>query len=150
MDWYIEQLITHGYWGMFVSAFIAGSIFPFSSEAVMVALIALRLDPFLLAIYATIGNWLGTMLNYYVGTFGKIEWIEKYLRIKHERVKQAERFMQGRGAIMGIFTFLPVIGSAISVVLGLMRANLLMSTISIFVGKAIRYVALIYFTRLWI
>ncbi len=150
MDWYIEQIIAHGYWGMFVAAFIAGSIFPFSSEAVIVGLAAAGLKPFPLAVYATIGNWAGTMLNYYIGTLGKMEWIERYLRIKPEKMARAERFMKGRGAIMGVFTFLPVLGSAISVVLGLMRANPWITSFSIFIGKAFRYAALLYVTGLFL
>ena len=38
-------LIDYGYWGMLVAAFLAGSFFPFSSEAVMLALLAAGLEP---------------------------------------------------------------------------------------------------------
>ena len=113
-------------------------------------LAAAGLKPFPLAVYATIGNWAGTMLNYYIGTLGKMEWIERYLRIKPEKMARAERFMKGRGAIMGVFTFLPVLGSAISVVLGLMRANPWITSFSIFIGKAFRYAALLYVTGLFL
>ena len=40
MDTIIDFLIDWGYWGMFVSAFFAGSFFPFSSEAVMLGQLA--------------------------------------------------------------------------------------------------------------
>ena len=39
-----------------LAAFLAGSFFPFSSEAVMVALMATGLDPWLLMAYGTLGN----------------------------------------------------------------------------------------------
>ena len=144
MEWYIEQLINYGYWGMLISAFVAGSIFPFSSEAVMVGLVAVGLKPLPLAIYATIGNWAGTMLNYYVARLGKVEWIERYLRIKPEKIERAQRFVHGRGAWMGLLTFLPVLGSAISVVLGLMHADHFITSLSTFIGKAFRYALLLY------
>ena len=48
---------------MFISAFIAGSFLPFSSEAVMTALIAAGLQPLPLLIYATVGNWAGSMFK---------------------------------------------------------------------------------------
>ena len=35
MSWIISFLIDWGYWGMLAAAFLAGSFFPFSSEAVM-------------------------------------------------------------------------------------------------------------------
>ena len=35
MGYIIDFLINWGYWGMLVSAFLAGSFIPFSSEVVM-------------------------------------------------------------------------------------------------------------------
>ena len=46
-----QALIDYGYWGMFLSAILAGSVVPFSSEVVMLGLLAagvsddLRLNP---------------------------------------------------------------------------------------------------------
>ena len=77
MSYIIDFLINWGYWGMFVSAFLAGSFFPFSSEVVMSGLQAAGLDP-------------------------------------------------------------------ITIVLGLTRANIIISTISITIGKVLRYVLLVY------
>lgn len=144
MDAFVEILIQYGYWGMLISAFTAGSFFPFSSEAVMIGLMAAGLDPFTLAVYGTIGNVLGSLLNYGIGRMGKMEWIERYLHVKKKDLDRTERFMAGRGAWMGFFAFVPVIGSAITIALGLMRANLLITTISITLGKIVRYALLIF------
>ena len=144
MDIIIDFLTGYGYWGMLLAAFLAGSFFPFSSEAVMVGLAAAGLEPWPLAVYATIDNVLGGLFNYGVGRLGKPEWIERYLHVKPESLAKAERFMAGRGAWMGFFAFLPILGSAITIVLGLMRANFVISFISISLGKFLRYVLLIY------
>ena len=53
-------LTSYGYWGMLLAAFLAGSFVPFSSEAVMVALMATGLKTGPLVIYGTIGNVLGS------------------------------------------------------------------------------------------
>ena len=45
---------------------------------------------------------------------------------------------------MGFFAFIPILGSAITIVLGLTRANIIISTISITIGKVLRYVLLVY------
>ena len=129
---------------MLVSAFLAGSFFPFSSEAVIVGLQLAGLVPLQLVIYATIGNVLGGMFNYSIGRMGRLDWIEKYLHVKHESLNKAQRFMKGHGAWMGFFAFLPVLGSAITIVLGLTRANLPISILSISIGKLLRYVVLVY------
>jgi membrane protein YqaA with SNARE-associated domain len=144
MDALIPLLTEYGYVGLLVAAFIAGSVFPFSSEAIMVAMLAAGMDPWGLITYGTIGNVLGSLFNYSVGRLGKLEWIERYLHVKKEALEKAQRFMAGRGAWMGFFTFLPVLGSAIAIALGLMRANFIITTISITLGKLLRYVLLIY------
>lgn len=150
MEWIITFLAGYGYVGMLLAAFLAGSFFPFSSEAVMLALMATGLDPWQLMIYGTIGNVLGSVFNYSVGRMGKLEWIEKYLHVKKKDLDKAERFMAGRGAWMGFFAFLPVLGSAITILLGLMRANVVISFISITLGKIFRYLILIYGAGLFI
>ncbi len=144
MDFIIHFLTQYGYWGMFLAAFLAGSFFPFSSEAVIIALMATGLDPWVLMIYGTAGNVLGSVLNYCLGRMGKMEWIEKYLHVKKEDLDKAHRFMAGRGAWMGFFAFLPVLGSAITIALGLMLSLIFITFLAITLGKIFRYVILIY------
>lgn len=129
---------------MFIAAFIAGSVFPFSSETVMAGLQLAGLQPLPLLIWGTIGNVAGSMFNYGIGRLGKMEWIEKYLHIKQEKVEKTQRFMEGHGAWMGILCFLPILGSVIAVTMGFMRANLYISFLSISIGKFLRYLILIY------
>ena len=139
-----DFLLNYGYWGMLIAAFLAGSFFPFSSEAVMLGLYAAGLKTEELIIYGTIGNVLGSLFNYGVGRLGRLDWIERYLHVKKESLDKAQRFMAGRGAWMGFFAFLPIIGSAITICLGLMRSNLFISTVSITLGKLLRYIILMY------
>ncbi|MCR4809202.1 MAG: DedA family protein [Prevotella sp.] len=148
-DGFIELLTSYGYWGMFLAAFLAGSFFPFSSEAVIVGLMAAGLDPWVLMIYGTTGNVLGSVVNYCIGRLGKTEWFEKYLHVKPESMEKARRFMRGHGAWMGFFAFIPLLGSAITILLGLMRANPIITFISITLGKLFRYIILIYGFRLF-
>ncbi|MBS5526568.1 MAG: DedA family protein [Prevotella sp.] len=144
MDIIISFLTEYGYIGMLASAFLAGSFLPFSSEAVMLGLLATGLDPWGLILYGTAGNVLGGLFNYGVGRMGRLDWIEKYLHVKKKDLDKAQRFMAGHGAWMGFFAFLPVLGSAITILLGLMRANIVISTTSMAIGKFLRYVLLVY------
>ena len=140
----MEFLLSYGYMGMLVAAFLAASILPFSSEAVMVGLQAAGLDPIFLIVYGTIGNVLGSMFNYTIGRLGKMEWIEKYLHVKKEDLDKAHRFMAGRGAWMGLLSVIPVVGDVITVALGLMRANVVIVVFSVTISKLLRYVLLVY------
>ena len=144
MDFLTEILVGYGYWGMLLAAFLAGSFFPFSSEIVMLALLAAGLQPLPLIAYGTVGNVLGSAVNYGVGRMGRLDWIERRLHISQHSVERAQNFVGGRGALMGFFAFLPVLGSAITIVLGLMRANIPLSFLSITAGKFLRYLLLIY------
>ena len=94
----------------------------------------------MLLVWGTIGNWAGSMFNYGVGRLGKMEWIERYLHIKKEKLDKAQHFMGERGA------FLPIIGTAICITLGLMRANPTITAISVLIGKLIRYGVIAYGT----
>lgn len=110
----------------------------------MLALMAAGLRTPELIAFATVGNVAGSMFNYCIGRMGKTEWIERYLHVKQKNMDRARRFMAGRGAWMGFFAFLPIIGSAITLTLGYMRANITVSLISITLGKWSRYLVLAY------
>ena len=147
MDAIMPFLTDWGYVGLFLASFIAGSVVPFSSEAVLIACIGpLQLSPLSCLTAATLGNVSGGMTCYWIGHLGKTEWIEKYLHVNQQKREKAERFVRGEGAWMAFFAFIPILGSAISIVLGMMRANLWGVTLSMTVGKAIRYAIIIWGT----
>lgn len=140
MDALIQFFIEWGYLGMFLSALIAGTVLPFSSEAVLVACISMGLDPVLCVIAATAGNMVGGMTCYWLGRMGNMRWIEKYFGVKQDKLDRAYRFVHGRGAWMAFFSFIPFLGEAIGVVLGLMRANPWITALAMFTGKIVRYI----------
>lgn len=134
-----EFFVQLGYPGMFLAALAAGSIIPIGSEVVLVLLLP-KMNPFWLILCASLGNTLGGMTCFWLGWLGKREWIHRYLGVSQEKLDKATRFLAGRGAAMAFFAFLPYIGEAIAVALGLMRSNQWLSAGAMFVGKVIRYV----------
>lgn len=62
---------------------------------------------------------------------------------RQKQLDKATRFIHGKGAWMALFSFLPVIGDAILIVLGLMRAHVGIVTISMTIGKLARYILLV-------
>jgi len=146
MEQIVEFLLAWGYAGMFAAAFVAGSLIPFASEVVFVGFIAAGLNPWGCLAAASVGNMLGGMTCYWIGSAGKTEWIGKYLKISPEKMDKASRFVQRRGAVMGFFAFLPYIGGAIAVLLGLMRSNPWGTAAAMLAGKALRYGALLWAT----
>ncbi len=134
----------YGYAGLFVVSFLAGSIVPFSSEAVLGLLFAAGYDVWTSIAVATVGNWLGGVTCYYLGYMGNMLWIERYLGIKHDRLMKMQHFLQGKGALMAFFGFLPIVGGLTVVALGLMRANILLVNLSMLLGKLGRYIVMAF------
>jgi membrane protein YqaA with SNARE-associated domain len=135
----MEFLIEYGYWGVFVASFLAATILPFSSEVVLAGVLLAGAAYWPCMVAATIGNFLGGMTCYWLGTAGKIEWIRKYLKMNIDKLLRMQDRLQGKGAWIGFFSFLPFIGDFIAVALGLLRANVKITALSMFIGKAVRY-----------
>ena len=129
VDSLVQLLIDWGYLGLFISALLAGSIVPFSSELVMIALVKVGLSPVMCVLFATLGNTIGGMTCYYMGRLGNVVWMQT--------------FLQGKGALMGFFAFLPFVGEVIAIALGFMRSNVWLTTSSMFAGKLIRYAVML-------
>lgn len=136
----IEGLFDYSLWGLFLASFLAATIVPFSSEALLTFLIVNGTDPYNAVMAATAGNWLGGMSSYGIGYLGKWEWIEKYLRIKRESIEKWHDRLYKRGAVLAFLSWVPAIGDIIAVGLGVLRANILITSISMLAGKFLRYV----------
>lgn len=136
-----DFFIDYGYLGMAMAAFLAGSFVPFSSEAVMSALLAMTtMDPWLTIIWASVGNIGGSMFNYYLGRLGNTQTISKWLKVKEKRIIKAKDFVNRRGSWIALFTFLPILGTAIAVAMGMLRINILKVLFYTTIGKVIRYI----------
>lgn len=144
IDTLVQWLIDWGYPGLFLSAFLAGSLIPFSSEIVLLTLVKLGLNPVVCLVLATLGNTLGGMTCYGMGWAGRTDWIERYLHVKQDKVDKMQRFLQGKGSMMAFFAFLPFVGGVLAVALGFMRSNITLTTLSMMLGKLLRYIVLLW------
>ena len=144
IDTLVQWLIDWGYPGLFLSAFLAGSLIPFSSEIVLLTLVKLGLNPMACLVLATLGNTLGGMTCYGMGWAGRTDWIERYLHVKQDKVDRMQLFLQGKGAMMAFFAFLPFVGGVLAVALGFMRSNITVTTLSMMLGKLLRYIVLLW------
>ena len=142
MDTLLQFLSDYGLFGMFLSSLLAGTVLPFSSEVVMVALAAAGVSPTALLITATLGNTLGGVINYWIGTLGKEEWLMRYLRTNHERLQKGIGYAQKYGYWSGLLAWVPILGSVISVALGYLRVNFPACLTTFVVGKFTRYIIL--------
>ena len=82
----VEFLQGWGYIGLFVGAFLAATIIPFSSDILLIGILLAGGDPWISFLSATAGNWLGGLTSYGLGRIGKWEWIEKWFHVSEEKL----------------------------------------------------------------
>ncbi|MFR9603335.1 MAG: YqaA family protein [Rikenellaceae bacterium] len=143
----MEWLIEWGYWGLFIGAFIAATILPFSSDVMLVALLAAGGEPIIAISSATLGNWLGGLTSYYVGYLGRWEWIERYLGVKRSKLEAQSSRIKQYGALLALMTWLPIVGDVMAVALGFYRVNPKTTAIYMLIGKGLRFIlwAVLYY-----
>ena len=118
MESFVDFLIQAGPTGMFIAAFLAGSIFPFSSEVVMIALLGAGASPLGLLLWGTVGNILGSVVNYSIGTLGKEEWITRYAKVSPDKLRRGKVYVRHYGAWAGLLAWIPLLGSLVTVAMG--------------------------------
>ena len=64
--------------------------------------------------------------------------------INKDKIDKMQRWLEGKGAAMAFFSFLPVVGDIIALALGFMRANVYIVNATMFAGKFVRYVLIMY------
>ncbi|MGM9634057.1 MAG: YqaA family protein [Alloprevotella sp.] len=137
-------LTAAGPMGMFVAAVLAGSVFPFSSEVVMMGLLSAGADPVGVLIWGTVGNVLGSVINYGIGRLGsegggRSQWMVKYAKVSPEKLERGRTYVSKYGAWAGLLAWIPLLGSLVTVAMGFMRTNPLWSFVTIATGKYLRY-----------
>jgi len=129
---------------MLLAGFLAGTVIPFSSEVVLFALLTLGVNSLDLLIAGTAGNWLGGMTTYGIGWMGKTEWLEKYFKVSHQKILDFESRLKVWGAYWALISWLPIIGNLVTASLGFFKTPKYRVAFWMFVGKAARYIAIIY------
>ncbi|MCQ2198857.1 MAG: DedA family protein [Paludibacteraceae bacterium] len=140
----MDFLAEYGLWGMFIAAFLAGTIIPVPSEGVMTALIFAGANKWHLVWTAIAGNTIGEMTCYWLGYMGKTEWLEKYYKIDHTKVEKAKVWVDKYGVWLGLISWVPVLGNIIVVTLGYMKVSQWKVWMTVLLGKTIRYVSWMY------
>jgi len=136
-------LLNYGYVGLFISSFLASTILPFGSEGIIILLVSQGFNAMAVVMVASIGNFFGACTSYYLGFMGR-GYMEKYLRIDQHDLETAEKYFSKYGSYVLLFTWVPLIGDAITVTGGLLRLKFTTFAILVFVGKFLRYLAVAY------
>lgn len=134
------------YLTLFFSAFLAATLLPLSSEAVLASFIYQGYSPWLLWLAATLGNTLGSCVNWWLG-HQCLRWQHKpWLPVSATQLLQAQQRFRRYGSYSLLFAWVPVIGDPLTLFAGVMRVPFFRFLVLVFAGKAIRYLLIILLT----
>jgi membrane protein YqaA with SNARE-associated domain len=119
--------------GLFAASFIASTVVPLSSEAVLFGFLKLYPEQFVPALaLATLGNTLGGLTSYFIGRLLPV-------RIQQRVDPRALAWLRRYGSPLTFFAWLPVAGDALCIAAGWLRLNGLRVTLFMAAGRLLRY-----------
>ena len=137
----MEYFADLGYIGLFISCFLAATfVIPFSPEVILGILILKGFNLQLTIIIATIGNCMGGMTSYFIGRIGDWKKIEKYFKIKKEKVNAFKKRIDKWGSVLAFFTWFPLGGDILALSLGVFKVDVYKVSIWMLIGKFFRFV----------
>ncbi|NOG46062.1 MAG: DedA family protein [Calditrichaeota bacterium] len=132
----------YGYFGLFLFCLMAATIIPVSSEGAVAGALLLEMKSIPVLIWASLGNILGTVINYFIGLLVGQKWLDKKI---NKSTQKAYEIAHKYGWWSLLLSWLPIIGDPITIVAGVLRWNFLLFSIIVFTLRIARYYALIYF-----
>jgi len=118
------------------------------SEAVLLYDLSLQsTTPIFLVIVATIGNSLGSVVNYILGYKGE-QYLESKQILKKEKISKYKILFEKYGAIVLLFAWLPIVGDPFTFIAGSLRYNFFKFLILVTISKASRYIFIAYLSIL--
>lgn len=134
---------------LFGSAFLAATILPFYSEVVLFALLRQGGDPLLLLVIATLGNTLGSVVNWWLGLYLLRFQDRRWFYFTPAQIARSQYWFQRYGYWTLLMAWLPIGGDPLTLVAGIMKIRLRVFLPLVAIGKGLRYVAVIYFSAWW-
>lgn len=133
---------------VFASSLLAATIAPFYSEVVLAAVLTRQPDAaVLLWALASIGNTLGSVVNWWLGINLLHYRHKRWFPIKDKQLDRAQHWFQRFGVWSLLLAWAPVGGDALTFIAGIMKVRLLPFTLLVFIGKSVRYLIVIYFAE---
>lgn len=133
------------YAALALGAFLAATLLPLSSEAMLAALVAARgHDLAILFTIALVANTAGSCMNWLLGRF-LLHWQDRrWFPVKHDALARAQAWFGRWGSWSLLLAWLPVVGDPLTLAAGVLRVDFLRFVLLTGLGKAARYAAVIW------
>ena len=134
------------YLSLFAISFLAATILPFSSELTLAGLITTsNYDNLLLLIFASLGNVLGSIVNWALGFYSRNLTTKKWFPFKDKQIENSSKWFSKTGKWSLLFAWVPIIGDPLTLVAGLLRVKFIKFIFLVTIGKVSRYIVIFYF-----
>ncbi|EQM72060.1 YqaA family protein [Pseudomonas tohonis] len=139
------------YAGLFLAAFGAATLLPMQSEAVLVGLLLTeRFPAALLLLIASLGNVLGSTVNWWLGRHISRWGNRRWFPLKEKDLKRVEHHYHRYGRWSLLLSWVPVIGDPLTLLAGVLREPFWSFVLIVTVAKTARYLVLTAFTLGWL
>jgi membrane protein YqaA with SNARE-associated domain len=129
------------YAGLFAVALIAATIFPLQSEALLVGLLLAGSHPaWLLVAVASVGNVIGSTINWWLGRSIERFRERRWFPIKPAALDRAARWYHRYGRWTLLLSWTPVIGDPLTMIAGVLREPLASFLLIVAIAKTARYI----------
>jgi membrane protein YqaA with SNARE-associated domain len=131
------------YAALFASALLSATLLPFSSEAVLLGLLATEAGhPAALVAVATAGNVLGSLVNWAIGRFLSRFRDRRWFPTDAASYDRAVTWFRRYGVWTLLFAWVPFVGDPLTLVAGALRVDIRWFVPLVTIGKAARYLFL--------
>ena len=129
------------YTSLFISSFLSSTLLPGHSELTLTAFIFLKKYQVTdLILFASIGNILGSILNWCIGYYLTNLKDKKWFPVKNLQLEKATIWFSSYGKFCLLFSWVPFVGDPLTVVAGILRVRFFTFIIFVSIAKIFRYV----------
>ena len=135
------MITTEIYIGLFLSSFLSATILPGQSEIALTSLIILNNHSLSFLVFiASLGNVLGSLLNWFIGC--KLERFKKkkWFPVTELQLKKASNWYHKYGKWTLLLSWVPFVGDPITIVAGIFRIPIMHFILIVSFAKTMRYV----------
>ena len=135
------MITTEIYIGLFLSSFLSATILPGQSEIALTSLIILNNHSLSFLVFiASLGNVLGSLLNWFIGC--KLERFKKkkWFPVTDLQLKKASNWYHKYGKWTLLLSWVPFVGDPITIVAGIFRVPIMYFILIVSFAKTMRYI----------
>jgi len=123
---------------LFIVAFLSATLLPMGSEALLIYDVTQNYPIMLLWSVATVGNTLGSMVNYWLGLKGEM-YLEEKGHLSAKKMEKARGYFDKYGGWTLLLSWVPIIGDPLTFIAGVLKYRFWWFVVIVAVAKATRY-----------